>query len=367
MIPWDVLRRQRAAIAKLIDEVSDEVLLMWARTWTDLRNQIEAEVERRGQARMLTYSADYAGARLVEVAQRSSAVLADAARRLIELSLADAAALIGAQLPANWPLNRPAKPELDAIVQRATTQITSRMWALSDEATEAMRRRLMQGVAAGRNPRDTARLMVRDVQGDFDGGLARAQVIARTETIDAYRAGAKAHHEANSDVLAGWVWLAKLSERTCFPAGTAILTGRGERPIEQVAVGDRVITHTGRWRPVTELVQRDYSGPVVTVTTSAGSVTTTADHPFLVEREGQLQWVEAASIREGDVTLRFCDRGSDCLDHEVGHVAVERVVGQPYDLVASGAHMGVLPGVPVFRPRVPVTAVDLDNQIQSRQ
>lgn len=215
MIPWDVLRRQRAAIARLIDEASDEVLLMWARAWIDLRAQIEAEVERRGQARMLTYSADYAGARLVEVAQRSSAVLADAARRLIELSLADAAALIGAQLPANWPLNRPAKPELDAIVQRATTQITSRMWVLSDEATEAMRRRLVQGVAAGRNPRDTARLIVRDVQDAFDGGLARAQVIARTETIDAYRAGAKAHHEANSDVLQGWVWLAKLSERTC--------------------------------------------------------------------------------------------------------------------------------------------------------
>lgn len=215
MIPWDILRRQRAAIAKLIDEASDEVLLMWARTWTDLRAQIEAEVERRGQARMLTYSADYAGARLVEVAQRSSAVLADAARRLIELSLVDAAALIGAQLPANWPLSRPVKPELDAIVQRATMQITSRMWVLSDEATEAMRRRLVQGVAAGRNPRDTARLMVADVQNDFDGGLARAQVIARTETIDAYRAGAKAHHEANSDVLAGWVWLANLSERTC--------------------------------------------------------------------------------------------------------------------------------------------------------
>ena len=52
MIPWDVLRRQRAAIAELIDEASDEVLLLWAKVWTDLRAQVEAEVERRGQARM---------------------------------------------------------------------------------------------------------------------------------------------------------------------------------------------------------------------------------------------------------------------------------------------------------------------------
>ncbi len=215
MLQSELLRRQRAAIAKLIDGASDEVLLMWARTWTDLRGEILAEIERRGEAAALRYAADYAARRLVETAQQSSAVVTGAARRLIELSLSDAAALIGAQLPSSWPLGRPAKPELDAIVQRATTQITSRMWALSDEASEAMRRRLIQGVAAGRNPRETARLMVADVQDDFDGGLARAQVIARTETIDAYRAGAKAHHEANADVLQGWVWLANLSERTC--------------------------------------------------------------------------------------------------------------------------------------------------------
>ena len=215
MIPWDVLRRQRAAIAELIDEASDEVLLLWAKVWTDLRAEIEAELARRGEAVMLTYSADYAGQRLIELGERSAGIASGAARRLVELSLRDAAALIGAQLPSLWPLARPAKPELDAIVQRATTQITSRMWALSDQASEAMRRRLIQGVAAGRNPRETARLMVRDVQDTFDGGLARAQVIARTETIDAYRAGAKAQHEANSDVLQGWVWLANLSERTC--------------------------------------------------------------------------------------------------------------------------------------------------------
>ena len=54
MIPWDVLRRQRAAIAELIDEASDEVLLLWAKVWTDLRAEIEAELVRRGEASMLT-------------------------------------------------------------------------------------------------------------------------------------------------------------------------------------------------------------------------------------------------------------------------------------------------------------------------
>ena len=215
MIPWDVLRRQRAAIAELIDEASDEVLLLWAKVWTDLRAEIEAELVRRGEASMLTYSADYAGQRLIELGERSAGIVSGAARRLVELSLRDAAALIGAQLPSLWPLARPAKPELDAIVQRATTSITSRSWALSDEAGRAMRRRLVQGVAAGRSPRETARLMIADVQDAFDGGLARALTISRTETIDAYRAGAKAHHEANRDVLQGWVWLANLSERTC--------------------------------------------------------------------------------------------------------------------------------------------------------
>ena len=215
MIPWDILRRQRAAIAKLIDEASDEVLLMWAKVWTDLRAEIEAELARRGEAAMLTYAADYAGQRLIELGEQSAGIVSGAARRLVELSMRDAAALIGAQLPSRWPLARPGKPELDAIVQRATTSITSRMWVLSDQAAEAMRRRLVQGVAAGRNPRETARLMVADVEGVFDGGLARALNISRTETTDAYRAGAKAHHEANADVLRGWVWLAHLSERTC--------------------------------------------------------------------------------------------------------------------------------------------------------
>jgi len=38
----------------------------------------------------------------------------------------------------------------------------------------------------------------------------------------------------------------------CFPAGTMILTRAGYRTIEEIAVGDEVLTHKLRWKKVTE-------------------------------------------------------------------------------------------------------------------
>lgn len=40
----------------------------------------------------------------------------------------------------------------------------------------------------------------------------------------------------------------------CFPVGTMVLTREGYRPIEQVDVGDEVLTHQCRWRPVTAVM-----------------------------------------------------------------------------------------------------------------
>jgi hypothetical protein len=42
----------------------------------------------------------------------------------------------------------------------------------------------------------------------------------------------------------------------CFPAGTLILTSIGLLPIENVRVGDQVLTHRGRWRPVTATMRQ---------------------------------------------------------------------------------------------------------------
>jgi SPP1 gp7 family putative phage head morphogenesis protein len=104
---------------------------------------------------------------------------------------------------------------LEAIAMRARQQITATTWPISTEATEAIRRALITGIATGANPREAARDMLRTVEGEFNGGLARAQNVARTEMLDAYREASAHVHWANRDVLDGWTWIATLDRRTC--------------------------------------------------------------------------------------------------------------------------------------------------------
>jgi hypothetical protein len=49
----------------------------------------------------------------------------------------------------------------------------------------------------------------------------------------------------------------------CFPAGTLVTTRRGQVPIEQVVVGDEVVTHRNRYRTVTDTMVRERATVVV--------------------------------------------------------------------------------------------------------
>ncbi len=77
-----------------------------------------------------------------------------------------------------------------------------------------------------------------------------------------------------------------------------ILMGDGSRRrLEDVEVGDAVITHRGRPRTVTA-VHEQGNLPVVKITTHAGRIVTTAlDHPFLTPSG----WVNAGDLTKGDV------------------------------------------------------------------
>lgn len=83
----------------------------------------------------------------------------------------------------------------------------------------------------------------------------------------------------------------------CLPPGQTITTNEGGRAIEDVRVGDLVLTHEGRYKPVMETMNRQHEGELIKITTESGRVLyVTEDHPILVGGA----WVEARDLREGD-------------------------------------------------------------------
>lgn len=86
----------------------------------------------------------------------------------------------------------------------------------------------------------------------------------------------------------------------CFPAGTLVLTHRGYEPIESIQVGDKVLTHKGRWREVTEtsstrrpLVKlRGHGHPGLLVS---------PEHPFYARpsKNGAADWIKAGDLDAG--------------------------------------------------------------------
>lgn len=68
----------------------------------------------------------------------------------------------------------------------------------------------------------------------------------------------------------------------CLSAGTLIATDRGHLPIESVEIGDRVLTHRGRWQPVTAVWDRGELDVVRVKGHGHPGLVATADHPFLL-------------------------------------------------------------------------------------
>lgn len=84
----------------------------------------------------------------------------------------------------------------------------------------------------------------------------------------------------------------------CFPGDTLIACRRGLVPICDVAVGDLVLTHAGRWQKVLAIgSKRSPTMRLIGQGNSTGIVTT-ADHPFYARRKSR-RWVgrEAGSYR----------------------------------------------------------------------
>lgn len=100
----------------------------------------------------------------------------------------------------------------------------------------------------------------------------------------------------------------------CFIPDTEIVCNPETKHIQQVKVGDRVLTHKGRYRRVSKLFERDYDGNVIKlkIASKSNPVTCTPNHPFLVvERKGfrmeytEPKWMSAREIKNWFDEIKF--------------------------------------------------------------
>lgn len=75
----------------------------------------------------------------------------------------------------------------------------------------------------------------------------------------------------------------------CFAAGTLVLTEEGYWPIEELRVGQKVLTHRGRWRAITSVMRRDNAELLTIHAQGVPGVVTTEEHPFFA-RHRTMKW-----------------------------------------------------------------------------
>ena len=89
----------------------------------------------------------------------------------------------------------------------------------------------------------------------------------------------------------------------CVRRGSYVTTRRGPVPIEEVVVGDDVLTHLSRWRPVTEVFANEYRGDLIGLrSANAGNqlVWLTPGHP--VHAASVQTWQSARTFKANEAT-----------------------------------------------------------------
>jgi len=110
----------------------------------------------------------------------------------------------------------------------------------------------------------------------------------------------------------------RFSVDECFLPGTKVTCSSGDKPIEDVQVGDEVLTHKGRFRKVLKTFKREYEGEVVEIEfeRSFGKLTCTPEHPLLTTiRPSYLNertlWMSAKELKQWFEPKRVKVRTSD--------------------------------------------------------
>lgn len=178
--------------------------------------------------------------------------------------------------------------------------------------------RLIYGTAVGWNPRKTARAIIQD---GLAQGLNHILLVSRDQQVRAVREAGRQQY-LKMGVTAYRRLAAKQAGRTCLAClvldqsvwpseelmplhpqdrclapGQVVTTRRGLIPIEEIGLGDEVLTHLGRFKRIAQIKTRHHAGQLIKLTYNGRELFCTPDHRILTQRG----WVEARDLREDDV------------------------------------------------------------------
>lgn len=178
-----------------------------------------------------------------------------------------------------------------------------REWSQGIEANRMTR--IRDAVRIGYVSNETIPQIVRRIRGtrarQYKDGLLEidrrhAESVVRTAISHTAGVTRDRFVEANLDIVEAVVWTSTLDSRTCFVAGTKVLTPAGEAPIEAIRPGDTVIGGSRLPRVVAGTATAT-ARKMAKVTLSNGAVLRcTADHRFLTDGG---EWKEIGQLKAG--------------------------------------------------------------------
>ncbi|CAH8244839.1 polymorphic toxin type 24 domain-containing protein [Paenibacillus melissococcoides] len=120
----------------------------------------------------------------------------------------------------------------------------------------------------------------------------------------------------------------------CFSAGTPVQTKTGFKPIEQIRIGEFVLTkdeRTGKtgYNTVVELFQRQ-TDKTYQITVKGITITTTEEHPFWVPAQG---WVEARHLKVGDLL-----QNPEGKPYPIDRIEIKKNSSTVYNFRVEGVH-----------------------------
>ncbi|WII35284.1 polymorphic toxin-type HINT domain-containing protein [Paenibacillus thiaminolyticus] len=120
----------------------------------------------------------------------------------------------------------------------------------------------------------------------------------------------------------------------CFSTGTPVQTNTGFKPIEEIGIGDFVLTKdelTGKtgYNAVIELFQRQ-ANETYQITVKGITITTTEEHPFWIPGQG---WVEARNLKPG-----YLLQNPEGKRYPIDRIEIKNDITTVYNFRVEGVH-----------------------------